>query len=64
MVVEGQRLWLAAWEADLPDHDWPQLTPGALLDLDIPGELDLGSGWKLRGWNRGRHPRRSRPSPK
>ncbi len=47
LLKEGERLWLAAWEADLPHQDWPQLPPGAELSLEVPGRLDLPGGWVL-----------------
>jgi tRNA(Ile)-lysidine synthase len=46
--LEGERLWLVNWEADLPGVGWPQVEPGALLRLDLPGELSLPGGWRLR----------------
>jgi tRNA(Ile)-lysidine synthase len=48
LLVEDQRLWLASWEADLPQVDWPQLPLGAELSLAVPGRLDLRGGWMLR----------------
>ncbi len=44
---EGDQLWLASWEADLPGQDWPQLPPGVQLSLPVPGGLTLPGGWQL-----------------
>jgi tRNA(Ile)-lysidine synthase len=40
-------LWLAAWEADLPGADWPQVDSGSQQTLQAPGEIELPAGWKL-----------------
>lgn len=45
---ENNLLYLAAWEADLPEKDWPQLPPGAEYQIDIPGRLVLPGGWILQ----------------
>jgi tRNA(Ile)-lysidine synthase len=47
LLQEGERLWLAAWEADLPGDAWPQLLAGQEILLPIPGEADLSGGWRL-----------------
>jgi tRNA(Ile)-lysidine synthase len=47
LEIEGKRLWVAAWEAVLPEADWPQLTPGQRLELSIPGETQLSGRWLL-----------------
>ena len=44
--LEGEKLLISTWEADLPTSQWPQLTVDSVLS--IPGELDLGDGWFLR----------------
>jgi tRNA(Ile)-lysidine synthase len=52
MQMEAGRLWLAAWEADLPGTDWPQVPHGAPLWLDValekPAEIALEAGWRLQ----------------
>ena len=48
LEMEGERLWIAAWEAYLPGANWPQLLPGEALLPAIPGEVQLASGWRLR----------------
>ncbi len=45
---EGARLWLAEQDAALPGADWPQIPPGVGLRLDIPGEVELAAGWRMR----------------
>jgi tRNA(Ile)-lysidine synthase len=42
---EGDRLYLAAYEADLPSAGWPQVVEE--LPLIIPGGLELEGGWLL-----------------
>ena len=51
LELEGERLWLATWEADLPEAGWPQIGPGVQLCLDVPGEIILSGGWRLRTEN-------------
>jgi tRNA(Ile)-lysidine synthase len=48
LVMEGKRMWIAAWRTDLPVTNLPQLVPGESLELTIPGETRLSSGWRLR----------------
>jgi tRNA(Ile)-lysidine synthase len=48
LEMEGTRLWMADWKADLPGANWPQLTRGERLELAVPGETRLSSGWILR----------------
>jgi tRNA(Ile)-lysidine synthase len=44
---EGKdRLWIAAWEAELPAGDWPQVRETG-LSLPVPGRLKLPGGWEL-----------------
>ena len=47
MLLETDLLWIAAWEADLPQIDWPQLQPGEEKTLEIPGTVILPGGWQL-----------------
>ena len=44
--LEGDRLTIADWDAELPTAHWPLITDHR--SLPIPGELDLGNGWTLR----------------
>ncbi len=48
LKLEGERVWLAAWEADLPDMEWPQMGGSEPLPLEIPGEIQLEAGWMLQ----------------
>jgi tRNA(Ile)-lysidine synthase len=47
LLREGDKLWIANWEGDLPTGDWPQIdhTPH---QLTIPGCIDLHGKWHLR----------------
>jgi tRNA(Ile)-lysidine synthase len=46
LVVEGETVWVAAWEADLPETGWPQVK-GQPIYLYIPGSISLGDGWQM-----------------
>jgi len=48
IFIEDDRFYLAAWEADLPTSDWPQVHPGKMLNLEVPGHLPLGEGWSFK----------------
>jgi tRNA(Ile)-lysidine synthase len=48
LLLEGDRLWLAGWEADLPGFAWPQVPAGAAIDLYVPGEITLSPGWSFK----------------
>ena len=61
LIVEGESLWLAGWEADLPLSGGPQLSHGQVLWLRAPGMTALSGSWLLRaelveldtdGWQR------------
>jgi tRNA(Ile)-lysidine synthase len=45
---EGGRLFVAAWEADLPKYGWLQIPQGELA-IPVPGDIPLGGGWRLTG---------------
>jgi tRNA(Ile)-lysidine synthase len=45
ILVEGDRLWLADWDADLP-VDWPQ-APAAEIHVEVPGDISLDQNWRL-----------------
>jgi tRNA(Ile)-lysidine synthase len=47
LEMEGEHLWIATWEADLPGVNWPQLAPDVTLELAVPGETRLSRSWKL-----------------
>ncbi|MBW8010836.1 MAG: tRNA lysidine(34) synthetase TilS [Chloroflexi bacterium] len=44
--IEGKRVFLAAWEADLPSSDWPIIPEESLL-FDVPAILEFGDKWRL-----------------
>jgi tRNA(Ile)-lysidine synthase len=46
LLCEGQRIYVANWEANLPFGNWPQLE-GEPQTLGIPGQIDLPNGWIL-----------------
>lgn len=48
LLIEGESLWLAGWEAELPVADWLQLPDGQQLVLSVPGQIGLSGGWWLR----------------
>ena len=47
LLLEKELLWIASWEADLPQAGWPQLDPGQEYILEVPGEILLSGGWRL-----------------
>jgi tRNA(Ile)-lysidine synthase len=47
LLQEGNKLWLADWEAQLPGENWPQVREGEETKLNIPGEVKLWGGWKM-----------------
>lgn len=47
LMAEEDRLWLTTWTADLPSS-WPQMTTQGSLKLELPGEVLLKTGWRLR----------------
>jgi tRNA(Ile)-lysidine synthase len=48
LLREGNDVWLAVWEAELPSGHWPQLPEAnTRLQLQVPGQIDLPDGWIL-----------------
>jgi tRNA(Ile)-lysidine synthase len=47
LIIENECFWLAAWHADLPMNDFPQITPGERKILIFPSLNILNDGWKL-----------------
>lgn len=47
LELEGEHLWLKAWEADLPTQDFPQVDCQEAIFLAVPGEVRLNADWKL-----------------
>jgi tRNA(Ile)-lysidine synthase len=48
LLKEGERIWLAAWHADLPNATWPQMPDQEWQELGLPGEMALPAGWVLQ----------------
>lgn len=48
LALEGNVLWLAKWEADLPQADWPQVQGKEWRVMRLPGQAVLPGGWVLR----------------
>lgn len=46
VLVEEDKLHLGSWDATLVTNQWPQLPEE--MTLPIPGEIQLGSNWRLR----------------
>jgi tRNA(Ile)-lysidine synthase len=47
LAREGELVWIRRVEADLPGGQWPQLLPGQVLHLEIPGRQALPDGWQI-----------------
>jgi tRNA(Ile)-lysidine synthase len=45
LLTEGDHLWLAGWEADLPQPGWPQVVQEMIIT--VPGSTILPGGWIL-----------------
>jgi tRNA(Ile)-lysidine synthase len=48
IIKEGDLFWVASWQAELPDMDFPSLPAGQQLTLNIPSTIELSNGWKMR----------------
>jgi tRNA(Ile)-lysidine synthase len=46
LVGEGETVWVATWEADLPGLGWPKVR-GEPVRLTGPGSVSLEDGWQL-----------------
>ena len=47
LELQENRLWIAAWEAELTGQNQPQIDPQLALTLETPGEVLLPGGWQL-----------------
>jgi len=51
LLMEGNTVWVAGWEADLPVSMWPQLGPGepdsTVFKPDTAATYEMGNGWVL-----------------
>lgn len=45
ILVEGDRIWLADWDADLPVA-WPQIAEDR-INIKAPGTQELNNGWRF-----------------
>ena len=46
LFLEGERVYVAGKDVNLPFERWPQMPPGEdSLRLPIPGQLELSGGW-------------------
>lgn len=50
MVHEGDRVWLARWGTVVRREEWPRTEED--MTLEVPGEVALGEGWRLRAEKR------------
>jgi len=46
LFVEGETVWVATWEVDLPGMEWPEVR-GEPVKLTRPGSISLENGWEL-----------------
>jgi tRNA(Ile)-lysidine synthase len=47
LSIEGEGIFISEWNASLVDSDWPQLAPGSVFNLDVPGSVTLPNGFVL-----------------
>jgi tRNA(Ile)-lysidine synthase len=48
LFIEGEWIWIAAWEADLPGMGWPQIKKGSEpIRLSLPGKTELADEWQV-----------------
>ena len=47
LFMEGQVLWLASWDADLPVAEWPQIDEQGEILIAPPCEIALDNDWRL-----------------
>lgn len=48
LLREGDTVWFAEWNAELPHSSWPQVKERTEVELPIPGKVDLQGGWRLQ----------------
>jgi tRNA(Ile)-lysidine synthase len=48
LLLEEDRVWVATWEGDLPGGSWPQLPDESVRRLEVPGDMSLQDGWRLK----------------
>jgi tRNA(Ile)-lysidine synthase len=47
LYVSGDQIFLADRNSRLLLEEWPQLEPGKVMDLPVPGQLTIPNGWLL-----------------
>jgi tRNA(Ile)-lysidine synthase len=47
VTIEQNILWLAKWETNLPELNWPTVPKDAVLVFNPPCTNSLGNGWEL-----------------
>ena len=47
LFLEGDKVFLAEWNAPIIDSGWPQIAPGSSPSLPVPGEMALLNGFRL-----------------
>lgn len=47
LFIEGERIWIARKETDLPTQLWPQMPGEKPLKLEIPGSVSLDGNWRI-----------------
>ena len=47
LLIEGDRLWISKWSAELPLFIWPQLQNDEEQDLQVPGFNYLSNNWRF-----------------
>ncbi|RLD07344.1 MAG: tRNA lysidine(34) synthetase TilS [Chloroflexota bacterium] len=48
IIFIGERVYFAAWEANVPLTIWPQMPNKTDCELPVPGEVLLNNGWRLQ----------------
>jgi tRNA(Ile)-lysidine synthase len=48
LVVEDDRIILSDWDINIFDNEWPQMAPGQVRELFVPGEVLIEGGWMLQ----------------
>jgi len=48
LLLEDGRLWVAYWGTNLPSGGWPQVAEDIIYSLNLPGEVILPEGWRLK----------------
>ena len=48
LLKEDEHIWLATWQADLPNSTWPQAITQEGRELSLPGKISLPDGWVLQ----------------